>query len=109
MVFKRTINDDSKVTNLCIYICLVQTNFSYSHGQLKSIAEKQIHIAVPLMKCVQHWFSYKLRNQLKKFAQINYPSSIVVKDHPSIVLELNHIKFDLVFFKIDFVHPAHCL
>ncbi len=50
-----------------VYICLVQTNFSYSHGQLKSIAEKQIHIVVPLMKCVQHWFSYEFRNQLKKF------------------------------------------
>jgi len=36
------------------------------------------------------------RNQLKKFAEDNYPYSIVVKDHPSIVLELNHIKFDLV-------------
>jgi predicted nucleotidyltransferase len=36
------------------------------------------------------------RNQLKKFAESNYPSSSVVKDHPSIVIELNHIKFDLV-------------
>lgn len=36
------------------------------------------------------------RNQLRKFAQENYPYSIVAKDHPSVVLELNHIKFDLV-------------
>ena len=36
------------------------------------------------------------RNQLKKFAEVNYPNSLVVKDHPSIVIELNHIKFDLV-------------
>lgn len=36
------------------------------------------------------------RSQLKRFAEDNYPYSIVVKDHPSIVLELNHIKFDLV-------------
>ena len=36
------------------------------------------------------------RNQLRKFAQENYPYSIVTKDHPSVVLELNHIKFDLV-------------
>ncbi len=36
------------------------------------------------------------RNQLKKFAEVNYASSTVIKDHPSIVLELNHIKFDLV-------------
>lgn len=35
-------------------------------------------------------------NQQKKFAEDNYPYSIVAKDHPSIVLELNHIKFDLV-------------
>lgn len=36
------------------------------------------------------------RNQLKKFAEENYPKSVVVKDHPSIVLSLNHINFDLV-------------
>lgn len=36
------------------------------------------------------------RNKLKKFSEENYPHSIVIKDHPSIVLELNHIKFDLV-------------
>ncbi len=36
------------------------------------------------------------RNQLKKFAETNYRNSLVLKDHPSIVIELNHIKFDLV-------------
>lgn len=36
------------------------------------------------------------RNQLRRFAEETYPNSIVVKDHPSIVVELNHIKFDLV-------------
>lgn len=36
------------------------------------------------------------RSRLKKFAQDNYPRATVIKDHPSIVIELNHIKFDLV-------------
>jgi predicted nucleotidyltransferase len=36
------------------------------------------------------------RNQLKTFASRVYPTSIVLKDHPSVVLALNHIKFDLV-------------
>ena len=36
------------------------------------------------------------RNQLKKFAQLNYPYTAVIKDHPSIVIELDHIKFDMV-------------
>lgn len=36
------------------------------------------------------------RNQLKRFAENNYRYSLVIKDHPSIVIELNHIKFDLV-------------
>lgn len=36
------------------------------------------------------------RNQLKKFAEINYPTSVIIKDHPSIVVELQHINFDLV-------------
>jgi len=36
------------------------------------------------------------RNQLKRFAEVYYPNSIVIKDHPSIIIELQHIKFDLV-------------
>ena len=36
------------------------------------------------------------RNLLKKFASENYRTSLVVKDHPSVVIELNHIKFDLI-------------
>jgi predicted nucleotidyltransferase len=36
------------------------------------------------------------RVQLKKFAHLNYPKSGIIKDHPSVVIELNHIKFDLV-------------
>lgn len=36
------------------------------------------------------------RNKLKKFAETHYKNSAIIKDHPSIVIELNHIKFDLV-------------
>lgn len=36
------------------------------------------------------------RSRLKKFAEGKYPTSTVIKDHPSIVLEMNKIKFDLV-------------
>jgi len=36
------------------------------------------------------------RNQLKKFASENYRNSTIIKDHPSVIIELNHIKFDLV-------------
>ncbi|MFN8436004.1 MAG: nucleotidyltransferase domain-containing protein [Cytophagales bacterium] len=36
------------------------------------------------------------RNQLKKFAEKFYKTGSVIKDHPSIVIELNHINFDLV-------------
>lgn len=36
------------------------------------------------------------RNRLKKFAEYKYSTSIVIKNHPSIVLEMNKIKFDLV-------------
>lgn len=36
------------------------------------------------------------RNNLKKFAEIKYPRSILLKDLPSIVIELSKIKFDLV-------------
>lgn len=48
------------------------------------------------------------RNQLKRFAEINYPNSGIVKDHPSIVIELNHIKFDLVpsIFDEGFIYDS---
>lgn len=48
------------------------------------------------------------RNQLRKFAQENYPYSLVAKDHPSVVLELNHIKFDLVpaIFDEGFIYDS---
>lgn len=36
------------------------------------------------------------RNQLKRFAIAKYPTTKVLKDHPSIVLEMQKIKFDLV-------------
>ena len=36
------------------------------------------------------------RNYIKKFAENTYPRSFVYKDAPSIVIELNHINFDLV-------------
>jgi hypothetical protein len=36
------------------------------------------------------------RNQLKRFAESRYSTSKVLKSHPSIVLEMNKIKFDLV-------------
>lgn len=40
------------------------------------------------------------RNQLKKFASVKYPRTTVIKDHPSIVLELSNIKFDLVSCRV---------
>ena len=36
------------------------------------------------------------RNQLRRFADFKYSTSRVIKDHPSIVLEMSNIKFDLV-------------
>ncbi len=36
------------------------------------------------------------RNQLRKFADYKYSTTRVVKDHPSVVLEMSSIKFDLV-------------
>ncbi|MFT5964045.1 MAG: putative nucleotidyltransferase [Flavobacterium sp.] len=36
------------------------------------------------------------RSKLKKFADFKYSRSTVIKDHPSVVLEMNKIKFDLV-------------
>lgn len=48
------------------------------------------------------------RAQLKKFSEYSYRNSFVAKDHPSIVLELNHIKFDLVpaIFDVGWVYDS---
>ncbi|MDI5897635.1 SMODS domain-containing nucleotidyltransferase [Flavobacterium yafengii] len=36
------------------------------------------------------------RTRIRKFADTKYATSTVIKDHPSVVLEMNKIKFDLV-------------
>lgn len=48
------------------------------------------------------------RNQLKRFAEIHYPNSLAIKDHPSIVIQLQHIKFDLVpsIFDEGFIYDS---
>lgn len=43
-----------------------------------------------------------LLNHLKKFVNTYYASSEIYQSHPTIVLELNHIKFELVPAKKDF-------
>lgn len=40
------------------------------------------------------------RRQLKRFADTKYSTTTVLKDHPSVVLEMSNIKFDLVPCKI---------
>lgn len=40
-------------------------------------------------------------NYLKKFAEKNYYSSEIYQSHPTIVLELNHIKFELIPAKLE--------
>lgn len=43
-----------------------------------------------------------LLTNLKKFVNLYYHSSEIRQSHPTIILELNHIKFELVPAKIDF-------
>lgn len=40
-------------------------------------------------------------NYLKSFAESKYPQSLYKQSFPAVVLELNHIKFDLVPVIID--------
>lgn len=41
------------------------------------------------------WEAQTYLNKLKKFAEDNYPRADNYQDHPTIVIELNHIKFEL--------------
>lgn len=44
-----------------------------------------------------------LLDKLKDFVKIKYSTSEVYQEHPTIVLELNHIKFELVPAMVDFL------
>ena len=55
-----------------------------------------IDVLVIFNTSITEYTTETYRNQLRRFADHRYPSSRVVKDFPSIVLELQKIKFDLV-------------
>ena len=48
------------------------------------------------------------RNQLKRFAEVNYTYSGIIKDHPSVIIQLQHIKFDLVpsIFDVGLIYDS---
>lgn len=41
------------------------------------------------------------RERLKRFAEKHYSRGNIVKDHPSVAIELNHLKFDMIAAIID--------
>lgn len=63
--------------------------------------ESDIDVLIIFSDTEQGFTPETYRNRLRKFAQTSYFSSTVVKDHPSIVLEMSNIKFDLVPCKIE--------
>lgn len=62
----------------------------------KSDEKSDIDVLVIFNLAQREYTPETYRNQLKKFAKSKYPRTPVIKDHPSVVLELSNIKFDLV-------------
>jgi predicted nucleotidyltransferase len=63
--------------------------------------ESDIDVLIVFRDTEQGYTPETYRNRLRRFAETSYFSSKVVKDHPSIVLEMSNIKFDLVPCKIE--------
>jgi predicted nucleotidyltransferase len=63
--------------------------------------ESDIDVLIIFSDTEQGFTPETYRNRLRRFAEKSYFSSKVVKDHPSIVLEMSNIKFDLVPCKIE--------
>lgn len=55
-----------------------------------------IDVLIVFNQQINAYNSETYRNQLKRFAIAKYPTTKVLKDHPSVVLEMQKIKFDLV-------------
>lgn len=58
--------------------------------------QSDIDILIVFNQAQNEYYPETYRNQLRRFATLKYPTTIVLKDHPSIVLEMSNIKFDLV-------------
>ncbi len=55
-----------------------------------------IDVLIVFNQQINSFNSETYRNHIKRFALAKYPTTKVVKDHPSVVLEMQKIKFDLV-------------
>ncbi len=55
-----------------------------------------IDILVVFDQAEREYIPETYRSQLKRFATTKYPTTRILKDHPSVVLEMSKIKFDLV-------------
>lgn len=63
--------------------------------------ESDIDVLIIFSDTGQGFTPETYRNRLRRFAETIYFSSKVIKDHPSIVLEMSSIKFDLVPCRIE--------
>lgn len=76
---------------------------SYTRGTILP-RKADAYSDVDYMVIFKNPYNYKpqtLLNYLKDFVNVYYKSSEIYQSHPTIVLELNHIKFELVPAKVD--------
>ncbi|MDQ3192224.1 MAG: nucleotidyltransferase domain-containing protein [Bacteroidota bacterium] len=58
--------------------------------------ESDIDVLIVFNQAQNEYKPETYRNRLKKFAEKKYSTTKILKDHPSVVLEMSSIKFDLV-------------
>lgn len=70
---------------------------SYDRGTLLSRkVDTESDVDILIVFDEKKWESQTYLNKLKQFANDEYPRADNYQDHPTIVIELNHIKFELI-------------
>ena len=88
-------------TKLGNYFDNIQTKFVFGSYDRRTILRrsKDINSDVDFIVCFTDgadWTPQTLMNRLKRFAEAKYSNNEIYQSSPTIVLELNHIKFELV-------------
>ena len=88
-------------TKLGNYFDNIATKFVFGSYDRRTILRrsKDSNSDVDFMVCFtdgNEWTPQTLMNRLKRFAEANYSKNEIYQSSPTIVLELSHIKFELV-------------
>ena len=92
---------DTLSTKLGNYFDNIASKFVFGSYDRRTILRrsKDSNSDIDFMVCFtdgNEWTPQTLMNRLKRFAEANYSKNEIYQSSPTIVLELSHIKFELV-------------